>query len=116
MEITGTIKVINDVKQISDKFKSRTFVVTTNEQYPQHIEMQLSNAKTDLTKNFKVGDNVTCSINIRGREWVNKATGEIRYFNTIDVWEIALSTVGTQPTNEGNVNSENKQEGEDLQF
>ena len=37
MEISGKIKVINAEQQISATFKKRELVVSTEEQYPQHI-------------------------------------------------------------------------------
>jgi hypothetical protein len=41
MEVTGKIKVVNPEQQISAAFK-REIVVTTEEQYPQHIMIEYS--------------------------------------------------------------------------
>jgi hypothetical protein len=87
MEITGTIKMIGEHQQVSDNYSKQNFVVTTNEQYPQHIEIQVSNAKCALLLDLKPGDNVNVSINIRGREW-NSPQGETKYFNSIEAWKI----------------------------
>ena len=38
--------------------------------------------KTDLLNNYKVGQDVKVSINLRGREWINPQ-GEAKYFNSI---------------------------------
>ena len=41
--LKGEVKVINDTKQVSEKFKLREFVVTDNTgQYPQTIQFQAS--------------------------------------------------------------------------
>lgn len=87
MEVTGRIKVINPVQQISATFKKRELVVTTDEQYPQHIMIEFTQDKTDTLNQFNLGDLVRVSINLRGREWVNPQ-GETKYFNTIQGWRI----------------------------
>ena len=90
MELTGTIKAIFQEERKSDKFVVREFVVTTepDSPYPQHVILQLSNAKCDLIIGKKPGDKVICSINIKGREW-NGPNG-IKYFNTIECWQIRM--------------------------
>ena len=88
MEVTGKIKVINHTQVVSDKFSKRDFVVTTNEAYPQDLQIQITKDKCSLLDIFKVGDNVTVSINLRGREWTNPQ-GEVKYFNTIEAWKIS---------------------------
>ena len=87
MEVTGKIKLINPEQQVSATFKKRTVVVTTDEQYPQHIEIGFVQDKCDLLNSYKTGDNVTVSINLRGREWTNPQ-GEVKYFNEIQGWRI----------------------------
>lgn len=87
MEVTGKIKVINPAQQVSASFKKREIVVTTEEQYPQHIIMDFVQDKTDLLDNYKVGEQVKVSVNLRGREWVSPQ-GETKYFNTIQGWRI----------------------------
>ena len=90
MEIQGSIKLIGDVQEISSTFKKRELVVTTEEQYPQTISVEFVQDKTDLLSGFKVGQNVKVNINLRGREWENPQTNEIKYFNTIQGWRIEL--------------------------
>ena len=87
MEISGKVKVINPVQQISESIKKRELVVTTEEQYPQHIMIEFTQVKVDDLNNFQVGDAVKVSINLRGREWVNPQ-GETKYFNSIQGWRI----------------------------
>ncbi len=87
MEVSGTIKVINPEQQISPSFKKRELVVTTDEQYPQHILIEFTQDKTDLLNSYSVGEAVKVSINLRGREWVNPQ-GETRYFNSIQGWRV----------------------------
>ena len=87
MEVTGRIKVINPEQQVSATFRKREVVVTTEEQYPQHIMIEFTQDKIDQLNNFNAGDQVRVQINLRGREWVNPQ-GETKYFNSIQGWRI----------------------------
>ncbi|AVI50862.1 hypothetical protein C5O00_06615 [Pukyongia salina] len=88
MEVQGKIKMIDETKTYGNNgFRKRELVVTTEEQYPQHIMIEFVQDKTDLLNNFRVGQNVKVSINLRGREWVNPQ-GETKYFNSIQGWRI----------------------------
>jgi hypothetical protein len=87
MEVLGRVRLINPVQQVSASFKKRELVVTTEEQYPQHILIEFAQDKTDLLNNYNVGEQVKVSINLRGREWVNPQ-GETKFFNSIQGWRI----------------------------
>ena len=88
MEVTGKIKMIDQTKEVgSGGFKKRDVVVTTDEQYPQHILVQFVQDKCDLLNGFQVGEPVKIDINLRGREWTNRQ-GETVYFNTNQGWRI----------------------------
>jgi len=87
MEVLGRVKMIGDVQQISGTFKKREIVVTTEEQYPQHIMIEFTQDKTDLLNQYNIGEQVRVSINLRGREWTNPQ-GETKYFNSIQGWRI----------------------------
>lgn len=87
MEIAGRIKLISDIQTFDSGFKKREVVITTEEQYPQHILVELLGDRTDIINPFKIGDDVKISINLRGREWVNPQ-GETKYFNSITGWRI----------------------------
>ena len=92
MQIVGIIKVINPEQQVSASFKKRELVVETLEQYPQSILVEFTQDKCDLLNNLKIGDFVSVNYNIRGREWANPTTGEIKYFNSIEGWSIELKS------------------------
>ena len=87
MEVNGKIKVIGNTQEVSANFKKRELVVTTDEQYPQHILIEFAQDKCDILNSYKVGQDVKVSINLRGREWTNPQ-GELRYFNQIQGWRI----------------------------
>ena len=88
MEIQGKIKLIGETQTFgSNGFRKREVVITTEEQYPQHIMVEFVQDKTDLLDNYQVGQQVKININLRGREWVNPQ-GETKYFNSIQGWRI----------------------------
>ncbi len=88
MEVQGKIKMIDEVKTYGNNgFRKREIVVTTEEQYPQHILVEFIQDRCELLDAFQVGQQVKISINLKGREWVNPQ-GETRYFNSIQGWRI----------------------------
>ncbi len=88
MEVQGKIKKIDETKTYgSNGFRKREMVVTTQEQYPQHLLIEFIQDKCDLLNNFQVGQEVKVSVNLRGREWVSPQ-GETKYFNSINGWRI----------------------------
>lgn len=88
MEVQGKIKVIGETQTFgANGFRKREIVVTTEEQYPQHIMIEFVQDKTDLLNSYQVGQQVKININLRGREWVNPQ-GETKYFNSIQGWRI----------------------------
>jgi len=93
MEVKGRIKHIGEMVSVTASFQKRELVVTTEEQYPQHILINFTQDKCDLLNNYQVGNEVNVSINLRGREWVNPQ-GETKYFNDIQGWRIS----SVQPT------------------
>jgi hypothetical protein len=102
MEVTGRVKMIDQTKEVgSGGFKKRDIVVTTDEQYPQHILVQFVQDKCDLLNNYQVGDQVKIDINLRGREWTNQQ-GETVYFNTIQGWRIGKLQVDAPSNNTSN--------------
>ena len=87
MEVIGKIKYKSGDIQVSASFKKSELVVTTDEQYPQHILVEFAQDKCDLIDPYNIGDSVKVSINLRGREWINQQ-GETKYFNQIQGWKI----------------------------
>jgi uncharacterized protein Veg len=100
MEVQGKVKMVGDTQTFgSNGFRKREIVVTTEEQYPQHIMVEFVQDKTDLLDSYKPGQNVKISINLRGREWVNPQ-GETKYFNSIQGWRIE-NLEGSSPSGAG---------------
>ena len=91
------IKSIGEIKTFGDNgFKVVKFVVTTEGEYPQTLELQCTQEKADNLIQFnKVGDVVDCSINLRGREWTSPE-GKVSVFNTIEAWKVFKSETATE--------------------
>ena len=88
MEVEGKIKVIGETKEYGKNgFRKREVVVTTEERYPQFLNIEFIQDNTELLNKYKVGEDVKISINLRGREWVSPQ-GETKYFNSIQGWRI----------------------------
>lgn len=97
MEIQGTLK---DLKPVIERgeFKSRKVWINTDTEtkYPQVIELEVSGKNIDIFDGVSIGAPVTCSINLRGREWVAPDEGAIpRVFNTLSCWKVAAGGVQT---------------------
>jgi len=95
MEIQGKIKKIDETKTYGNNgFRKRELVVTTEEQYPQHILVEFVQDKCDLLNSYQEGQPVKIGFNLRGREWVNPQ-GETKYFNSIQGWRIENQQAGS---------------------
>lgn len=116
MEVIGTLKKKMDTKQVSDKFKSREFVLTTEAggKYPQQVIFQLSQDKCDAIDRFNVGDEIKLQFNLRGREWTNPQ-GEVKYFNSLEAWrlekvgDVSSNSTPAEKTAKTNVSESNVQ-------
>jgi Protein of unknown function (DUF3127). len=87
METTmqGTIIFISDEMNVGQKETPKiSFVIeeTWNRQYKDSLMIDLMGDKTNLIKEFKVGDVVAVSLNFRAREY------NWRWFNSINAWKI----------------------------
>lgn len=100
--LKAQIKVIQPTQQVSEKFRKREVVVIDNSsQYPQFITIQFTNDKCDLLNSFKPGEEVEIGFFLRGREWNDPKTGNVRYFNSLDGYKInRANNPATQPMNE----------------
>ena len=54
MVVSGKVRSVSHEMQVSASFKKRELVVTTEEQYPQHILIEFAQDKCDLLNNLQV--------------------------------------------------------------
>ena len=82
---------IGELRKFESGFYCLDFVVKTDQKYPQILSVQANKDVADEVMQFrKAGDKVDLHINLNGREWTNK-DGEVKVFNTINVWKITES-------------------------
>lgn len=90
MEIQGKILQIGETESFgATNFRKRQLVVETEEQYKQKIPIDFVQDKTSLLDNYKVGQDVKVSINIRGNEYNGK------FYSSIQGWRIEMPNVQT---------------------
>lgn len=92
MTVKGTVKVIGETQSFESGFTKRQLVVTTSEQYPQDIAIDFVKDKCSVLEQYKVGDSVDVSINLRGNEYNGK------YYVNLQGWRIEnLASQDTAP-------------------
>lgn len=83
-DLTGKIKIIQEAKTFDSGFTKREMVVIVEDgRYPQEINLEFVQDKVSLLDNLQVGQEVTVTFDIRGREYNGK------YFNNLQGWKIA---------------------------
>ena len=95
MKLEGQLKKKFETQNITSSFQKREFVITTQEQYPQDILLELTQDKVTLLDKYNEGDLISVDINVRGREWIN-SEGVAKYFNTLQAWSIWKKEEGAQ--------------------
>ena len=51
---------------------------------------QATGDRCEQLDDIRVGDEVKLEFSLRGREW-RSPSGEVKYFNTLDVWKVELA-------------------------
>jgi hypothetical protein len=82
-DLTGKVKLIQDAQTFGSGFTKREMVVIVEDgKYPQEINLEFVQDKVSLLDSLKVGQEVTVTFDIRGREYNG------RYFNNLQGWKI----------------------------
>ena len=115
MEVQGIIKLIGETETFGNDFTKCNVVITTEEQYPQHLQIEFVKDKIALLSSYKIGDSVKIGINLRGREWVNPE-GVSKYFNSIQGWNINKAEGTAQPLADAPTTPIAEEEHDDLPF
>jgi hypothetical protein len=85
-DLTGKIKLIQDAQTFGSGFTKREMVVTVEDgKYPQDINLEFVQDKISLLDNLQVGQQVTVTFDLRGREYNG------RYFNNLQAWKIVAA-------------------------
>jgi hypothetical protein len=89
MQIQGKIHATFEAAQVTERFRKREFVLELDaaSRYPQYVMFQLTGDRCSELDGYDAGDEIKVEFSIRGREWTSPK-GEIRYFNSLEVWSI----------------------------
>ena len=90
-DITGKLILKNDTIQRTESFKTREFVIETNEDVngrtiTNYVKFQVVQDRTQLLDRYNVGDMIKVHFNIRGTKW--EKNGQTNYITNLDAWRI----------------------------
>ena len=83
-EMTGTLKVKGETQSFPSGFSKRPFVITTQEQYPQDVQFELTKERTAVLDKFNENDSLKVTFDVRGREYNDK------YFVNLNAFRVDL--------------------------
>lgn len=95
LEIKGLVYRIGATEVVSEKFSKREIIIHVASEYPQYLSLQLTQTKCALADNLKVGQEINCHLNLRGKFWVDPKTNVEKCFNTLEVWKIDAAKIET---------------------
>ncbi|YCM44380.1 DUF3127 domain-containing protein [Verrucomicrobiaceae bacterium 227] len=99
-ELTGTLKVIEDLQTFSSGFTKREFVIEVPDgKYPQMVKFESVRDKIDQLNNLSIGDELKVTFDIRGNEYKG------RYYVNLNAWKIESSGGGNGGNGGGGANA-----------
>ncbi len=98
-DVTGKLVAKFDVIQRTETFKTREFVIETNEDIngrtiTNFIKFQAVQDRTALVDRFQTGETIKVHFNIKGTRW--EKNGQVNYITNLDAWRI--ENVSLQPS------------------
>jgi single-strand DNA-binding protein len=82
LKLEGKIEKIGQEEKF-DKLTKKSMLLTTNDKYPQTVQLDFINDKVKELLKFNVGDNVSVDFNVRSNEYKGK------YYTNLQGWKIA---------------------------
>lgn len=89
-ETEGILHKVFETENKTATFQAREFVIKHDGNYPQFIKFQLTQDRCDLISNYKEGDKVKVSFDLRGREWNDK------YFTNLNAWKVEAAAASAE--------------------
>lgn len=98
LQVTGTLHHIGETKDVgkAKPYLKRTFALTdpdAKEDWPNWFVFEIGGTNVDKIDSHKVGDVVTVSFNLKGRQWQDK------WFANVEAWRIEAAA-GSKPAPE----------------
>ena len=90
-DVSGKLVAKFDTIQRTETFKTREFVIETNEDIngrtiTNYIKFQSVQDRTTIIDRFNIGDQVKVHFNIKGSRW--EKNGQVNYITNLDAWRI----------------------------
>ena len=97
-DLTGKLVAKFETIQRSATFKTREFVVETNEDIngrtiTNFVKFQSVQDRTTIIDRFNTGDTVKVHFNIKGSRW--EKNGQVNYITNLDAWRIEQISMGS---------------------
>jgi hypothetical protein len=86
LKAKGTIHLIGEARQVSDKMNLREFVLSIGDKYPQLVQFQAVNERVKFLDGAKVGQECEVKFDLRGREYNGK------YYVSLNAWDIRIAS------------------------
>lgn len=95
--ITGKISEIFDAEIVGNNFEKRVFYIEEQgSKWPNTWQLELQQGKCNDLDHYKVGEDVICKVEIKGRKWVSR-DGREMIFTTLKVNDIELANAPVNP-------------------
>ena len=89
-ELTGTLKVLEDLQTFASGFTKREFVIEVPDgKYPQMVKFETVRDKIDQLNTLSIGDELKVTFDVRGNEYKG------RYYVNLNAWKIESSGGGS---------------------
>jgi hypothetical protein len=93
IDIKGTVTHIGETQTIGARgFQKRCFVLKTEGQYPQELEIEATKERIQQLDSMGPGDVITTAVNIKGRRW--DGPNGTKYFVSLEAWKINVDSKG----------------------
>ncbi len=95
-EVEGKLHRIFPTEQKTASFQAREFVLEIPDgNYPQFVKFQVVQDKCSVLDQYKEGERLKVSFDLRGREWQGK------YFTSLNAWRIDRAGAADEPAAQG---------------
>ncbi len=94
LKAKGTIHLIGEPRQVSEKMNIREFVLSIGDKYPQLVQFQAVNERVKFLDGAKVGQECEVKFDLRGREYNGK------FYVSLNAWDIRIAAPSKPITDE----------------
>ncbi len=100
-DITGKLIAKYDTVQRTETFRTREFVIETNEDIngriiTNYIKFQSIQDRTAIIDRISIGDTVKVYFNIKGSRW--EKNGQVNYITNLDAWRVETVNLQSSAT------------------